>query len=126
MSRQEILGQVEAAFGAVPGWFSGMPDAVMEQHWASIGWVMSDTALSQREKALVAFGAAAAIHCEYCVPFHTAQFVLEGMGEELIQEASWVTQSVTGASSYLYGIGYNKETFVEEVDATVEHIKKST
>ena len=65
MARQEILGQVAEAFGSVPGWFSGMPDAVLEQYWTTLGWVLSDTALSGRDKALVAFGAAAAIHCEY-------------------------------------------------------------
>jgi hypothetical protein len=65
MSRQEILGQIEEAFGSVPGWFSDAPDAILEQLWTSIGWVNSDSALSGREKVLVAFGAAAAIHCEY-------------------------------------------------------------
>ena len=52
MGRQEILGQVEQAFGAVPGWASGMPDAVLEQYWTSIGWVLSDSALSARDKVL--------------------------------------------------------------------------
>ena len=65
MARQEILNQIEQAFGFVPGWFSGMPDAVLEQYWTTLGWVLGDTALAGRDKALVAFGAAAAIHCEY-------------------------------------------------------------
>ena len=65
MIRQEILNQIEAAFGSVPGWYRGMPDAALEQHWTTLGWVLSDSALSGRDKALVAFGAAAAIHCEY-------------------------------------------------------------
>jgi alkylhydroperoxidase/carboxymuconolactone decarboxylase family protein YurZ len=65
MARQEILDQIEVAFGSVPGHFSGAPDAVLEQLWTTLSWVLSDTALSSRDKALVAFGAAAAIHCEY-------------------------------------------------------------
>ncbi len=65
MSRQEILSQVEQAFGSVFGFMKEMPDAVLEQYWATLGWVLSDTKLSGRDKALVAFGAAAAIHCEY-------------------------------------------------------------
>ena len=65
MARQETLSQIEEAFGSVPGWFGEAPDAVLEQYWTSIGWVLSDTALSGRDKALIAFGAAAAIHCEY-------------------------------------------------------------
>ena len=65
MERQEIFGQIEEAFGRIPGWFSEMPDAVLEQYWGSLSWVLSDSALSGRDKALVAFGAAAAVHCEY-------------------------------------------------------------
>ena len=45
------------------------------------------------------------------------------MDDEQIKEASWVAQSVTGISAYLYGIGYSKEQFGQEVDAMVEHIK---
>ena len=65
MSRQEILDQIQQAYGFVPGFFAEAPDIVLEQWWTQAGWLQSDTALSGRDKALVAFGAAAAIHCEY-------------------------------------------------------------
>ncbi len=45
------------------------------------------------------------------------------MGDEHVKEAGWVAQSVTGLSAYLYGIGYDKEQFEQELDAMVEHIK---
>lgn len=86
---------------------------------------MSDTALSGQQKALVSFGAATAIHCDYWIPFHTAQLVLSGMDDAHIKEAGWAVQSVTGLSSYLYGVGYSKEKFKQELDKIVEHIKKS-
>ena len=47
------------------------------------------------------------------------------MGDEHVKEASWVVQSVTGASSYLYGVNYDPEKFRQELDAAVAHIKKS-
>jgi len=87
--------------------------------------VCNDSALSGREKALIAFGSAAAIHCGYRTPFHAAQLALFGMDEEQIKEASWVALNVTGASAYLYGIGYEQETFGQELDALVEFRKKS-
>jgi hypothetical protein len=59
------------------------------------------------------------------VPFHSAQFALNEMGEEHVKEASWVVQSVTGASSYLYGVDYSNEKFREELRAMVEHIKRA-
>ena len=47
------------------------------------------------------------------------------MDDEQIKEASWTAQAVTGFSAYLYGIGYSQQTFLQELDAIVEHIKKS-
>ncbi len=65
MTRQEILSQAKSSFGSVPGFLSEMPDAILEQYWSTLNWVMSDTKLSGRDKVLVAFGAASAIHCQY-------------------------------------------------------------
>ncbi len=42
-----------------------MPDPVLDQYWATLSWVLSDSALTARDKALVAFGAASATHCGY-------------------------------------------------------------
>ena len=65
MARQDILDEVTQTLGAVPGWLGGLPDPQLEHEWARIAWLLSDTELTGREKALVAFGAAAAVHCPY-------------------------------------------------------------
>ena len=65
MARQEILDQITQSFGFVPGLMDQMPDAVLEQYWTTLSWVLGDTKLTARDKALVAFGAASAIHCAY-------------------------------------------------------------
>ena len=65
MTRQEILDQITQTLGSVPGWLGGLPDPQLEHQWGLISWVLSDSALSARDKALVAFGAAAAVHCPY-------------------------------------------------------------
>lgn len=65
MNRQETLDQIKRDFGFVPDWVEDMPDAVLEQFWAVEKWAMSDSELSAREKALIAFGASTAIHCSY-------------------------------------------------------------
>ncbi len=122
MTRKEIYAQIEQMLGGVPGWLSGAPDGVLEQFWTTFTWLFSDTQLSGRDKALVAFGAAAAIHCKYCIPFHTAQAAMHGIAGEQIKDASWVANSVSGFSTYLYGSGYSLEQFLAELDAAVTHI----
>jgi hypothetical protein len=66
LERQAILDQISQTLGAVPGWLDSFPDPQLEHIWAMIRWVLSDdTKLSVRDKALVSFGAAAAVHCPY-------------------------------------------------------------
>ncbi len=65
MERQEILEQISQTLGSVPGWLGGLPDPQLEHIWGHTVWFLSDTKLSARDKALVAFGAASATHCKY-------------------------------------------------------------
>ena len=65
MTRQEILDQISQTLGTVPGWLDGLPDSQLEHQWGLTGWFLTDSKLTAREKALVAFGAAAADHCPY-------------------------------------------------------------
>jgi alkylhydroperoxidase/carboxymuconolactone decarboxylase family protein YurZ len=65
VARQEILDQFEQNFGLVPDFLREMPEPILEQYSSTLEWVTSDTTLSARDKALVAFGAASAIHCAY-------------------------------------------------------------
>jgi hypothetical protein len=65
MTKQEILNQAKENFGLVPEWMSSMPEEVLKQYWTALTWVLGDTEMAARDKVLIAFGAAAAIHCAY-------------------------------------------------------------
>ena len=65
MARQDTLDQISKALGAVPEWLNGLPDHLLEHQWSLLAWSLGDSELSAKEKALVAFGAAAAVHCPY-------------------------------------------------------------
>lgn len=63
--RQEILGQITETMGFVPDWLGRLPDLELEHIWGMTAWFMRDSRLTARDKALVAFGAATAVHCPY-------------------------------------------------------------
>ena len=65
MARQDTLDQITVALGGVPGWLSSLPDSQLERQWALLAGSWSDSDLKARDKPLVSFGAAAAIHCPY-------------------------------------------------------------
>ena len=65
MVRQEILDEIKQMFGLVPDYLSGMVDAQLSHQWELIKSYLTDGKLTTREKALVGFGAAAAVHCPY-------------------------------------------------------------
>ncbi len=65
MKRRDIVEQITKTMGAVPDWLASLPDEQLEHVWGMTSWFMSDTRLKARDKALVAFGAATANHCQY-------------------------------------------------------------
>ncbi len=65
MARKAILDQITKTLGSVPGWLARLPDTQLEHVWGHTAWFLSDSKLTAREKALVAFGAAAAGRCPY-------------------------------------------------------------
>ncbi len=65
MSRQDALNEITETLGGVPGWLEAMPEDLLEHQWGVIRWFLGDSALSARDKALAAFGAASANGCRY-------------------------------------------------------------
>lgn len=65
MTRDEILSTMEESHGIVPAYVREMPEAMLVQFWETTKWVEGDSALSSRDKMLVGYGAAGAVHCEY-------------------------------------------------------------
>jgi hypothetical protein len=64
-TRQDILNEVLQVFGLIPGWLDALPDQQLEHQWGLFKWYLNDSKLTARDKALVGFGAAAAVHCPY-------------------------------------------------------------
>ena len=65
MARANIMKEATDLLGGVPGWLECFPDGQLEHAWATLKWTLGDTRLTTREKALVSFGAAAAVQCQY-------------------------------------------------------------
>lgn len=50
---------------------------------------------------------------------------LNGIEGNQVKDAAWAVQSVTGASSYIYGVQYDHAAFKKELAQIVEHVRST-
>jgi len=126
MVSTETQAEIEAALGQVPTWIAALPEPAADHSWETIRDLQfeeTETDLEQREKALVALGAAAAIQCPYCIHFHREEAKLEGVTDTERSEAVAVAGAVRYLSTALHGAEIDHEEFVDETAAIVEHVR---
>lgn len=68
------------------------------------GEVFKESALTAREKALIALGVAHAIQCPYCIDAYTADTLEKGCTEEQLMEAVHVAGAIRGGATLVHGV----------------------
>lgn len=116
--------EIEEYLGQVPSWLSNLSDPAADHSWGIVRDLeLGETDLPNREKALVAVGAAAAMNCPYCIHFHSEEAKLEGVSEEGLTEAVNVAANVRYFSTILHGAEMDLDEFERETAEIVEHIE---
>ncbi|WP_408957508.1 carboxymuconolactone decarboxylase family protein [Natrinema sp. 74] len=125
MVSSETETEIEAYLGQVPSWLAAMPEPAADHSWGIVRDLeLEETELTQREKALAALSAAAAIQCPYCTHFHRAEAELEDVTAAEMEEAVAIAGNVRLFSSVLHGAEVDHEAFVSETGEIVEHVKE--
>ncbi|MCC5942322.1 MAG: carboxymuconolactone decarboxylase family protein [Balneolaceae bacterium] len=68
------------------------------------GTVFADSALSAREKSLIALAVAHAVQCPYCIDAYTEESLEKGYSEEQMMEAVHVATAIRGGASLVHGV----------------------
>lgn len=63
-----------------------------------------DTALTEREKSLIALGVAHALQCPYCIDAYTSSCLEKGADDEQMMEAVHVAAAIRGGTSLVYSV----------------------
>ena len=66
--------------------------------------VNGDTALTEREKALIALAVSHAIQCPYCIDAYTSSSLERGADEAQMMEAVHVSAAIRSGSSLVHGV----------------------
>lgn len=68
-----------------------------------------DTALTQREKALIALAVSHAVQCPYCIDAYTTASLESGADEEQMMEAVHVAAAVKAGTTLIYGLQMKRQ-----------------
>ena len=124
MVSNETRAEIEEYLGQVPSWIEALPEASADHSWMIVRDLqLGESELEQREKALVALGAASAIQCPYCIHFHREEAKLEDVTDDELSEAIAVAGEVRNFSTVLHGAEVDHEEFVSETGDIVEHVR---
>jgi len=63
-----------------------------------------DTALTEREKALIALAVAHSTQCPYCIDAYTSGCLEKGADEEQMMEAIQVAAAIKAGTTLVYGV----------------------
>ncbi|QLG63171.1 carboxymuconolactone decarboxylase family protein [Halorarum salinum] len=125
MVSDRTRGEIEEYLGQVPSWLESLSDPAADHSWGVVRDLeLGETALPNREKSLVALGAAAAMNCPYCIRFHTEEAKLHDVSDEGLAEAVNVAANVKYFSTILHGAEVDMDAFATETDEIAEHIRE--
>lgn len=63
-----------------------------------------DTALTEREKSLIALAVSHTVQCPYCIDAYTSSCLQKGADEEQMMEAIHVAAAIKSGSTLVYGV----------------------
>jgi len=87
-------------FGNISEWQKQLGD----KFFAWYGEVFKDSALSAREKSLIALAVAHAVQCPYCIDAYSSDAFEKGWSEDQMMEAVHVAAAIRGGASLVHGV----------------------
>ena len=124
MKRNEIYREMEQMLGVVPGFFAALPDATLELEWRLFQKSQVEPGpIPGKYRELIGVAVAASARCRFCTFFHTEMAKLEGATAVEIEDAIHYAKSSAGWSTYINGLGYDFDTFREEVQQACAHVR---
>jgi AhpD family alkylhydroperoxidase len=117
MSRSDIESDIRQTLGQIPSFFETMPDSTLENEWTEFKkFQLTDTVLTAREKHLIGYAVAAAIHCPYCTYFHHSATAMMGSTQAQLEEANRMASDTAKYSTYLHGNETDLGEFKKQTD----------
>jgi len=124
---EEILRDVEKTLGVVPTFIRELEhDSVALEHsWELVKkFILGESLIPAKYRELMGIAVAAAVHCRFCVTFHSGVAKLFGATEEEIKEAAFLAKHTVGWSAFVDGRLADIGQLEKELAKMAEHMSK--
>ncbi len=123
----EILQDVQKTLGIVPTFIRELEydPVALEHSWELVKkFVLGESLIPPKYRELMGIAVAAALHCRFCVTFHSAIARLFGATEEEIKEAAFLAKHTVGWSAFVDGRLADIGQLEKELAKIAEHMSK--
>lgn len=100
MSNHYYNAEDLAKFGNVGDWQKPLADKFFSYY----GEVFKDSALTAREKSLIALAVSHAVQCPYCIEAYSSDAFEKGWSEEQMMESVHVAAAIKGGAALVHGV----------------------
>jgi|SRR5688572_303983 AhpD family alkylhydroperoxidase len=113
---QQAFDEMKAGLGGVPGFMQMYPKEAVPGAWALVrDFMLAETSLDAKTKALISLAVAAQIPCSYCIYTDTQDALRAGATEEQVHEAVAISALTRHWSTIFNGYMIDFETFKKEL-----------
>jgi AhpD family alkylhydroperoxidase len=123
MTKADIIKEIEAKLGAVPGFYKNAPEVALVPLWGlARDAVFAETALPRRIKSLVGLTSAVALQDPYRTYLAHEMANATGVPPEEVNEAIAKTGETVLFSTWINGVQYDYDKFHNEVRTALDHV----
>jgi AhpD family alkylhydroperoxidase len=113
---QQAYDEMAAALGGVPGFMQMYPKEAVPGAWTLVrDFMLAETSLDAKTKALISLAVAAQIPCTYCIYTDTQDALRAGATEEQVHEAVAIAGLTRHWSTIFNGYMIDFESFKKEL-----------
>jgi len=122
---ESALDDMKKTFGLVPDQFTAIPHDAVPHEWAEMKkFAFAETKIPAKYRELMGLAVAAAIHCPYCIHFHTRAARMNGATDDEIAETALLSRFTTGWSAILHAANIDLDKFKKQFAQAEEYMSK--
>ena len=122
---ENTLDDIKKTMGIVMDQFTAIPRDALPHEWSEMKkFIFAETKIPAKYRELMGLAVASAIHCPYCVHFHTGAARMNGATDDEIAETAFLTRFTTGWSAILHAANIDFDKFKRQFAQAGEYMAK--